>query len=170
MELFEYIKSQLPQMPNVQIMKDMGASDELVEYIKESPENTNLNVMGSIANPSGDSDTGEIWFIGNSYNETESYRAFELDSVDTTDHATELFTNGENYTVYLNGEELPYYQKIEQSGYTIVGWADTEEAAASTKNVAITKITGDTDNKTVQAVYMNVSTAPTSVEVSVKAK
>ena len=48
MELFEYIKSQLPQMPNVQIMKDLGASDELVEYVKESPENTNLNVMGSI--------------------------------------------------------------------------------------------------------------------------
>ena len=45
MELFEYIKSQLPQMPNVAIMKDMGASDELVEYVKESPENTNLNIL-----------------------------------------------------------------------------------------------------------------------------
>ena len=48
MELFEYIKSQLPQMPNVQIMKDMGASDELVEYVKETTWNTNLNIMGSI--------------------------------------------------------------------------------------------------------------------------
>ena len=47
MELFEYIKSQLPQMPNVQIMKDMGASDELVEYVKETTWNTNLGMMAT---------------------------------------------------------------------------------------------------------------------------
>ena len=51
MELFEYIKSQLPQMPNTVIMKQLGASQELIDYVKETPWNTNLNVMGSIGEP-----------------------------------------------------------------------------------------------------------------------
>lgn len=45
MNLFEYIKSQLPQMPNSAIMKQMGASEELIDYVKETPWNTNLNII-----------------------------------------------------------------------------------------------------------------------------
>ena len=45
MELFEYIKSQLPQMPNVAIMRQLGASEELIEYIRETPWNTNWNII-----------------------------------------------------------------------------------------------------------------------------
>lgn len=50
MELFEYIKSQLPQQPNTSIMYDMGASSELVEYVKYTPWNTNLNIVENICN------------------------------------------------------------------------------------------------------------------------
>lgn len=45
MELLQYIKSQLPQKPNVAIMKSLDASDELINYVKETPWNTNLNVL-----------------------------------------------------------------------------------------------------------------------------
>lgn len=50
MELFEYIKSQLPQMPNSAIMKQMGASEELIDYVKETPWNTNLNIINIFQN------------------------------------------------------------------------------------------------------------------------
>lgn len=57
MNLFEYIKSQLPQMPNVAIMRQLGASEELIEYVRYTPWNTNLNVAESIANPGGAAET-----------------------------------------------------------------------------------------------------------------
>lgn len=54
MNLFEYIKSQLPQMPNVQIMKDMGANDELIKYVKKTPWNTNLNILETYGHDGGE--------------------------------------------------------------------------------------------------------------------
>lgn len=56
MELFEYIKSQLPQMPNSAIMKQLGASDELVEYVKETTWNTNLAIVKNKSEDGGDDD------------------------------------------------------------------------------------------------------------------
>lgn len=57
MELFEYIKSQLPQMPNSAIMKQMGASEELIDYVKETPWNTNLAIVKNKSEDGGgDSD------------------------------------------------------------------------------------------------------------------
>ena len=50
MELLQYIKSQLPQEPNVAIMKSLDASDELINYVKETPWNTNLNVLKNFNN------------------------------------------------------------------------------------------------------------------------
>lgn len=50
MELLQYIKSQLPQEPNVAIMKSLDASDELINYVKETPWNTNLNVLKNFVN------------------------------------------------------------------------------------------------------------------------
>lgn len=47
MELFEYIKSQLPN-PNPAIMYELGATDALVNYVLYTPENTNLAMLGSI--------------------------------------------------------------------------------------------------------------------------
>lgn len=45
MNLIDYIKSQLPSMPNVAIMKDLGASDELIEYVRKTPWNTNMGIV-----------------------------------------------------------------------------------------------------------------------------
>ena len=106
MELFEYIKSQLPQMPNVQIMKDLGASDVLVEYVKESPENTNLNVMETLG--CGGGSTGEVWAtsengeLGLVINENEA----SGDGSTTKGYAdwSDLFNNPQNYTVKAHFE------------------------------------------------------------------
>ena len=157
MELFEYIKSQLPQMPNVQIMKDLGASDELVEYVKESPENTNLNVMGSITNSDGGQ--AEVWLVGNEYFDDDGARIFTLSNVDTIDHIMVLFDNSESYRVYLDGTELTFLEQRESN----VAWLDGETIESSTKVVEIS------NDDTAIAIYPNLSIAPTSVEVSVKA-
>lgn len=165
LDLNEYIKVSY-ERPNRKVLEGLGASEDLIEYLMETPGNTNWNVIGSIMNSGGEGDA-EVWFVGDTGVEQEGMKIFTLNNVDATDHVTELFDNSENYKVYLNGEELPYYQKIEQAGYTIVGWTDTEDSTVATKNMAITKIN---DNKMVQVVYMDASTAPTSVEASVKAK
>ena len=161
MELFEYIKSQLPQMPNVQIMKDMGANDELVEYIKESPENTNLNVMGSITSDGGGD--AEVWLVGDTGVEAQGMMMFELSNVDATDHLAELLTNGANYKVFLNGTELPYLEGDENEA----SWSDSNDYSTATMGIGIENDSGTLYGT---AMYYQASTAPTSVEVSVKAK
>lgn len=105
MDLFEYIKSQLPQVPNSAIMKQLGASDELIEYVKETPENTNLNVIGSIINTSGGGST-DVWFTGTV--ETVDDKSGETQITPTaTDKADidALANNPSNYIVQINGTD-----------------------------------------------------------------
>lgn len=168
MELFEYIKSQLPQMPNSAIMKQLGASEELIDYVKETPWNTNWNVIGSIASSGGGGDTGEVWLVGDTGTEYQGMKIFQLSNAGDTDHMAELVANGENYTVFLDGVELSYYNKQpSDSDYVAVDWTDTDDYSTMTKQVAVYLESGETS---AQATYKDGSTAPTSVEVSVKAK
>lgn len=46
MELKEYIKQSYLR-PNKQVLKSLGASDELIEYLRTTPWNTNLNIIDS---------------------------------------------------------------------------------------------------------------------------
>lgn len=46
MELFEYIKKSY-KTPNPFVVKSLGGSEELVEYLRETPWNTNLNVVNA---------------------------------------------------------------------------------------------------------------------------
>ena len=162
MNLFEYIKSQLPQMPNIQIMKDLGASDELVEYVKKTPENTNLNVMRSITSSGGDA---EVWLISTAYEDVDEIRILTLSG--TEEHITELFSNTNHYNVYLQDIELPYYFEQTMEQMTIKVWTDTTVPQNFTKLV---RLISSNDTITCQAAYNHASIAPTSVEVSVKAK
>ena len=162
MELFEYIKSQLPQMPNSAIMKQLGASQELIDYVKETPENTNFAIAEVIEGSGGGGDA-EVWLIGDEYQDEDGMRSFTLENADATDHITELFTNGVNYKMFLNGIELPYYSTPDVD---IVRWMDSEDEANFTAVVYVT----NNPNMMAAAGYADASTAPTSVEVSVKAK
>lgn len=163
MNLFEYIKSQLPQMPNVAIMRQLGASEELIEYIRETPWNTNF-AIAEVIEGSGDGgeDTGEVWFAGNEYNDQEGARIFTPLNINVElDEIEYLLLNNESYIVYLNGVELPYY-----AASNSVMWSDAE-GIGMTKQFNLSLV----DEEIVaSAIYIGTSTAPTSVEVSIKAK
>ena len=170
MELFEYIKSQLPQMPNTVIMKQLGASQELIDYVKETPENTNF-AIAEVIGGSGSGGDAEVWLVGNEYTDRNGMRWFVLSNAEDVDHMIELNTNPEVYQVYLSGEELPYLDIIEEETNKTTTWANASNPAEATLNVSIT--IGDDEGTTTEVayvVYVDASTAPTSVEVSVKHK
>jgi len=48
MELKEYIKQSYLR-PNKQVLESLGASDELIEYLRTTPWNTNLNIVDSLS-------------------------------------------------------------------------------------------------------------------------
>lgn len=164
LDLNGYIK-QSYKRPNRQVLESLGANERLIEYLMETPGNTNWQVVEAIGN-SGDEEA-EVWFVSDTSVEQEGLKIFTFNNDGITDHITELYDNSGDYKVYLNGEELPYYQRVESGSYIFIGWTDTEEVESSTKNVSISDFR---DIKTVQVVYMDASTAPTSVEVSVEHK
>ena len=51
MTLTEYIKQNYKN-PNKQILKVLGASDALIEYLFKTPWNTNVNILNSLINES----------------------------------------------------------------------------------------------------------------------
>ena len=169
MDLKEYIR-QSYKRPNRKVLEGLGASEELIKYLMETPGNTNFNVIDSIANPDGGGDA-EVWLVGSEYTDRNGMRWFVLSNAEDTDHMKELNTNPEDYQVYLSGEELPYLDILEEETNKTTTWADTSTPAEATSNVSIT-IGNDegTITEVAYAVYRDASTAPTSVEISVKAK
>jgi hypothetical protein len=152
MDLLNYIKRNY-ETPNPYIIKDLGGSEELIEYLRNTPWNTNLNMLSSLG--SGGSEP-EVWLVG----DTPDQGSITLHNVDDIDHIEELFLNSGNYTVFLNGEELFLLIQSE----SLIAWADSTEYSSVTKSIQISGI------DQAHAAYMDPSTAPTSVEVSVKAK
>lgn len=59
MTLNEYIKQSYLR-PNKAVLKSLGASDELIEYLLHTPWNTNLNIIDSI----GGSESGNSAVVG----------------------------------------------------------------------------------------------------------
>lgn len=47
LDLNEYIK-QSYERPNRKILEGLGASEDLIEYLLETPENTNWNVLSGL--------------------------------------------------------------------------------------------------------------------------
>lgn len=109
---------------------------------------------------SGGGGDAEVWLVGDTGTEVQGMMTFVLSNVDATDHMSELITNGANYNVFLNGTPLPQYTGGEGYG----AWSDAE---TPTMAIELYSSGGTTSGS---ATYMDASTAPTSVEVSVKAK
>jgi len=82
MELLQYIKSQLPQEPNVAIMKSLDASDELINYVKETPWNTNLNVLKNFSNTETIGTYLDIFILYDSINYSYDGNNTDIDNVD----------------------------------------------------------------------------------------
>ena len=57
MELLEYIKKNY-KTPNVAVLKTLGASKELIEYLCKTPWNTNIKVVESLISGSGNVGNG----------------------------------------------------------------------------------------------------------------
>ena len=63
MTLIEYIKKSYLR-PNRAILKSLGASDELIAYLFETPHNTNINVV-TASLVSGGGEAGVEPIVGN---------------------------------------------------------------------------------------------------------
>lgn len=99
----------------------------------------------------------EVWFTGDTPTPGSSHTAFKLTDVGSG-HAEELLANYNDYSVFLNGEEIDLVESDE--GYA--AWANSD----------LTKLFSVEDMGSeimVQALYMTED-IPASVEVSVKAK
>lgn len=166
MELFEYIKSQLPQMPNVQIMKDMSASDELVEYVKESPENTNLGMMETLGCGNEPTPSGEVWYTGILGECTEDENASA--TLVGTDKANldDLITNTDDYLVSVNGTNVTFYSRIVEGSDAIINYSDTGTTENMSVGFDITRLNGQ---EVVMAGF-KCPTDVTNVEVTVTHK
>lgn len=115
----------------------------------------------------GGGDTGEVWLVGNQYLDTGNVRRFRLLNNGSVDHATELYTNAINYQTFINDVSLPYFIDQRPDELSLIIWADNENEESWTKYISIEESDG---SYTMNAYYMDATTAPTSVEVSVKAK
>ena len=105
---------------------------------------------------SGDGDA-EIWFTSDTYTESESMRIFTTN--DNVDHISELYNNYDKYpTLFVNDTELTLDQERL--------WYDD----ANSPTVALSALMGEGITPAVIITYVDGSTAPDSVEVSVKAK
>lgn len=168
MTIREYIDKNLPNLnwnilPQIFEDNEVELTEEIEKYLRETPENTNWNIIDSIMN-SGGGNTGEVWFVGSEYYDEDGTREFYLLNVGETDHKTELLTNHSDYDIFLNGEELPF-SVTPQEGFII--WTDTEVEETTTK---VVRIIQQSDEIQVTVVFLDASTAPTSVEISVSIK
>ena len=150
MELFEYIKSQLPQMPNSAIMKQLGASQELIDYVKETPENTNLRVMetlesGKIVLWTANGLLGEEQVSGNlpnNNNPNYPIGRYVWDyNYDEEDYETRMWIYMGEPTGIINGDALEIYSdndtlKARATSATCDFW-DNNEIDTDTKNVEV---------------------------------
>ena len=57
MELLDYIRKNY-KTPNVAVLKTLGATNELIKYLVNTPNNTNIKVVESLINKDDESDEG----------------------------------------------------------------------------------------------------------------
>ena len=111
---------------------------------------------------SGGGGDAEVWLVGDAGVEQGGKMIFALSNVDATDHITELFNNSSNYILYINDDtELTFNEEYSTE--------DNKMFVDSALTVAISVAIVDTQGYA-SAVFENASTAPDSVEVSVKEK
>ena len=127
MNLFEYIKSQLPQMPNIAIMEQLGATQKLIDYVKYTTWNTNLGMLDSLKNT--DEPTTKTWVT---LIATEGTLTIEKqgktigDNIESTKTYAEwinLFNNHNNYNFFIevSGEYYPLTYEEDEHQATITG-------------------------------------------------
>ena len=89
--------------PNRAVLQGLGASEELIEYLMETPENTNLNVVGSL---SENEETEEIilldWTSFKAYDNGDSSDQFYANlTTDNVNFDTTLVQEGETIKIII---------------------------------------------------------------------
>ena len=143
MDLNEYIR-QSYKRPNRKVLEGLGASEELIEYLMETPRNTNWNVIGSITS-SGDGD-GEVWATSGADEDGYIQLGLNLTPSETSGVGTttksftkwkDLIENANNYSsvkmvaTYPSGIKLttPFWYDAERGNEW---WVDGEEISEPT--------------------------------------
>ena len=161
MDLNEYIR-QSYKRPNRKVLETLGASEDLIEYLMETPGNTNWNVINSIR-AGDDDDIGEVWYIGTDGGDS-GYGQFSFALIETDKANTAaILANINAYTVSMNGIELVVFQHSD--GFVI--FADNSDASQVTMSLVMIY---DPNNGFESNANFKTDIAPTSVEVSVKEK
>ena len=171
MELFEYIKSQLPQMPNVAIMKDLGASDELVEYVKKTTWNTNLGMMETLGCDDEPAPSGEVWFTGTvDASQACNGTIRQVSLSPTTIADLKAFNdNIENLNISVNDVDLPYFTNTSDESFASGMWYDSEQEESVTYGFMIEVVMED-DYLMAMAIVPCGLADGTKVEVTVTHK
>ena len=137
MELKEYIKQSYLR-PNKQVLESLGASDELIEYLRTTPWNTNLNIVDSLQKDDENVFLSLTISGGTSGDEDEGiYSSIWTDTVDNSIiEKINSLTSGNNITVLINDNEwftttIQTLNDIITFGKTqnviISGWAATNQ-------------------------------------------
>ena len=168
MTIHEYIDRNLPHLNwNIlpQIFEDNGVelTKEIEKYLRETPENTNWNVIDSMMNQGG-GNTSEIWFVGGENYENNGQYFFMLQPTKEIYSFDKLALNPNDYTIILNGEKELF---LVQSNETFTTWADSETQQEAT---VVFHIAFPENYYEGGIIYLDASIAPTSVEVSVSVK
>lgn len=132
MDLNEYIKMSYKR-PNRKVLEGLGASEDLIEYLMETPWNTNWNVVGSIVN-SDSGNIGEIWFTGTGTKTEQDGQTFATFEVIPTDKADieRLWHRPQDCIIFINGEQMsPYDIGVDYAKYWFVG--DMEDISKEVK-------------------------------------
>ena len=168
MTIREYIDKNLTSLnwnilPQIFESEGVELTEEIERYLRETPKNTNWNMMQTIISSS--EDKMEIWFSSDTYVDDNGGRTFVLLNPDYAEHMTELLVNAENYRIFVNNEELLTFQRVTE---TRVTWADRDTVEDTTK--AFMVMPGPQETIGAAIMFMDSSTAPVSVEIGVKQK
>ena len=119
MELLQYIKSQLPQEPNVAIMKSLDASDELINYVKETPWNTNLNVLKNFSNTETVGTYLEIFILYNSVNYSYDGNNTDINNVDLSYNGIKQYLQNNIKVVLIDSLDATYEPNTIESDHIV---------------------------------------------------
>ena len=150
-------------LPQIFESEGVELTEEIERYLRETPKNTNWNMMQTII--SSNEDGMEIWFSSDTYVDDDGGRSFFFLDPDYIEHITELLANAENYRIYLNNEELLTFRRIAE---TQVVWTDGD--GLENETIGFTAMTDSHENIGAAVYCRDSSVAPVSVEIGVKQK
>ncbi len=166
MELLDYIRKNY-KTPNVAVLKTLGATNELIKYLINTPNNTNMNIVKSLISGGGDAGTGiKMVSITPAFQMVPA-----LESLFPIYYGDERIVD-DGFTAELSADELvqpvtvtitptaDVYIGVDMEGYaefTNKGEARTVEIEPANNYISMSDICFCTSTDYADAVYLNIS-------------